>query len=329
MSPPGRPALTQQLLDALAAFRFKTAGDIDDFFQKRKSKPYIAWFNEKLAGKAPWESLSLVDSRQNDIGFHRFWNQIGLLYGVPGISVVQFTALMSILSNEVRGNFAPAAEKLGRAGHPGLAYAFNRIDGVKKSYNTLSGNKTAFECFNNPGFIAAHGGLPLGAQLARTSDTRWNGEVYPSGFATAPRLQTAGFLMQADFMKFRGRGFIQTTGRMGYIALIDFIQAYKGENSTIDFYRTKWKDKSPVEIAYESTNEDWDALFQQTDLIVACEAVRAHNQDAGNYLALAPAAAALNGAGAGSLFNMGKRIGGADRYAELFAARVAAVVAAI
>ena len=38
-------------------------------------------------------------------------------------------------------------------------------------------------------------------------------------------------------MKFRGRGFIQTTGRVNYIELINFIQQYNGTNSTLDFFR--------------------------------------------------------------------------------------------
>jgi len=302
--------------------------DIDNFFHTRKAQDYIKWFNTTLANKGSWSDVKLVDSPQNDIGFHSFWNRIDQIFGGT-INLLQFVALMSILSNEVRGNFAPQSERMGIAGHPGLAYLFDKIKDLKRSYNTLAGNRTAFECFNNVQYIAAHKARAGANTFTRTTDARWSGEVWPADVPTARDSQVAGFLMEADFMKFRGRGFIQTTGRSNYVALIDFIKAYGGNNGTLTFFRKRWATKPSDQIAFESSNDDWDTLFQQSDLIIAAEAVRLHNTKSGNYLALSANPAILNGTGPGSLFRMGLSISGGTAYATKFRTRVGEVLAAI
>lgn len=318
----------QTLVGFCAAVPLAQCTDIDNFFQSRKAQEYIKWFNATLADKGSWAQVILVDTPQNDIGFHNFWNRINQIFGGT-INLIQFVALMSILSNEVRANFTPQPEKMGSPGHPGLAYLFDKIDGLKRSYNTLSGNKTAFDCFNNAQFIAAHSARAGASSLARTLDHRWAGEVWPADAPTSSDPAVTGFLREADFMKFRGRGFIQTTGRANYLSLISFVQAYTGDNGTLTFYRKRWAGKPADQVAYESSNDDWDILFQQTDLIIAAEAVRIHNTNSGGYLALSTDPAVLNGTAHGSLYNMGLRVSGGNDYAKKFQARVGEVLAAI
>lgn len=310
---------------------------IDNFFREHGDLHCLQWFNKTLSGKGPWKDVSLVDTPQNRLLFHQFWNQSDPIFG-GDMTPLQFVCLMSIFANECRCDFLPVAEKMGRKGHPGLAYLFDRIDffndkgqkiGSKRSYNTLEGNKTAFDCFNSKAFIEAHGALVMGDKLSRTKDARWKGEEWPADAPTDPTLAAAGFLLQADFMKFRGRGYIQTTGRSNYVALIKFVQAYSGENSTIDFYQHQWSGLTPDQAADVSSNEDWDRLFQQSDMIIAGEAIRLHNKNSKNYLNLAKDAATLNGVGPGSVFFMGKRISGGDQYAQLFKDRVAAALTAV
>ncbi len=319
--------ITAATLASFAGVRFADGGSLSDFFAARKGAQYGSWFNATLANRGPWADVTLIDTPANRIGFHQFWNQLNLMFG-GSITVVQFAALMSILSNEVRGDFRPRSEKMGVAGHPGMSYLFDKI-GDKRSYNKLSGNMPAFNSFNDPGYIAAHGALPLGAKLARTADECWKGESFPRDFATAYTPLNPSFISEADFVKFRGRGFIQTTGRTNYLPLIEFVQLYQGDNATIDYFAHNWKDLSAIRIASDSTNDDWDRLFQHTDLIVATEAIRAHSVRSGNYLNLGMDPNLLNGTTVGSLFFMGFKISGSTTYGKLFAERVAAILTAI
>jgi hypothetical protein len=320
--------IAQDQIGVCSAVSLGQCSDIDAFFHGKKNEDYIKWFNATLANKGTWAGVKLVDSPRNDVGFHAFWNRINQIFGGK-IDLLQFVALMSILSNEVRADFAPQAERMGTTGHPGLAYLFDKIDGLKRSYNTLDGNRTAFQCFNDEQYIAAHSAKAGASALARTTDIRWSGDVWPSEVVPDANPAVNGFTMEADFMKFRGRGFIQTTGRANYVHLIGFVQHYGGDNGTLTFFKKRWTGKSPDQIGFESSNEDWDMLFQQTDLIVAAEAVRVHNASSGNYLALSSDPTILNGTGRGSLYNMGHAISGGKDYAERFRARVEEILAAI
>jgi hypothetical protein len=324
----GLMSLTSDTVNFCSSVSLDNCADVEGFFQDRQKQNYIPWFNKTLAEQGPWAGVRLVDTPGNDAGFQLFWNRINQIFGGT-INLLQFVSLMSILSNEVRANFTPQAEKMGTAGHPGLAYLFDAIPGMKRSYNTLAGGKTAFDCFNDAGYIAAHQAKAGAAGLMQTTDARWKGEVWPSDVLTSSDPAVSGFVMEADFMKFRGRGFIQTTGRANYAALIEFVQNYVGDSQTLNSFQQQWKGKTIDQVASASSNQDWDTLFQHTDLAVAAEAVRAHNANSGGYLALSSDPAILNGNGKGSLFNMGLRIGGGTAYAEKFRDRVGAVLLAL
>jgi len=313
------PAITAAQVAALNSAAFTFAEDVNTWTQARLGNHFLTWFNSKLANKGPWKDVTIVDTPANQVGFHAFWNNIGLLTGGTTLSPFQFVALMGIFANECRANFKPVAERIGRTGFPGLTYPFDAIPDLKRSYNTLAGNRNAQQCFTNARFNTAHSGKPLGARLRNTGDARWAGTSYPRDvpFDNDPAL--TGYVMEADFMKFRGRGFIQTTGRSNYAKLIKYVQGYDGDNNVIDFYQAQWTGLSVDDIAFTTSNEDWDRLFQETDLIIAAKAINLHNAAAGNYLALAgdPDAAILN---------MGKRISGGNEYAAKYRNRMEALI---
>ena len=159
----------------------------------------------------------------------------------------------------------------------------------------------------------------VAAQLRTTADVRWAGPAYPRDVAFDNDANLTGYVMEADFMKFRGRGFIQTTGRANYAKIIEYIQAYTGDNNTIDFYQAQWTGMSTDDAAFSTANEDWDRLFQETDLIIAAEAIHLHNTASGNYLALA-------GDPDKAILNMGKRISGGNDYAAKYRDRMEALI---
>lgn len=309
------PAITAAQIAALNTATFRFAEDVAAWSQQRFGDHFLVWFNRKLAGKGAWAGVTVVDTPANRIGFHAFWNNIEVLTGSTA-TPFQFLALMSIFANECRADFKPVAERMGRTGFPGLTYLYDAIPNLKRSYNTLAGNKTAQQCFASAAYNNAHGTKQPAARLRNTADPRWASAVYPrNDFPTAPDPAAAGYIMEADFMKFRGRGFIQTTGRANYAKIIAYIQAYGGDNNVIDFYQSRWTGLSVDEAADSSSNEDWDRLFQETDLIIAAEAIHLHNEASGNYLALA-------GDPDRAIINMGKRISGGDAYAAKYRDRV-------
>jgi hypothetical protein len=311
--------ITQLQVAAINTATFTSTEQIDDWSKRTLGDHFLPWFNANLAGKGPWAGVTVVDTPQNRLGFHAFWNNIDDVTGGTA-TPFQFLCLMSIFANECRADFTPKAERMGRAGFPGLSYLFDAIPSLKRSYNTLSGNKTALGCFNSAAYNAAHGAKALANRAINTTDARWGGEIYPRpDFPTDPTPGVTGYILEADFMKFRGRGFIQTTGRSNYARLIDFVKSYAGANNTLDFFVLQWRSLSDDVAADASSNDDWDRLFTQSDLIVPARAIGLHNETSGNYLALA-------GDPDQAVFKMGKRISGGDAYATTFRNRVTRLI---
>src|SRR5262249_43623367 len=156
--------------------------------------------------------------------------------------------------NETGGSLLPLSEKMGTTGHPGLSYAFDAISGKKISYNKTP-NRTALTLFNNADYNAAHGQLALGATLRNTQDPVWSGQIYPQAtISTSEGPAETGYVQQADFYKFRGRGLIQTTFRSGYVKLVDFVQKYAGINPKVLEYRLRWNGQLADVVATRSSN---------------------------------------------------------------------------
>jgi hypothetical protein len=314
--------ITDQFIAQIKSLAFRNAAEINLFFQNNSGQDFIGWFQKKVAKQGEWADLGIVNPAQASQNFTLIWDEIETIFGLASINLIQFVTLMSVIIHETGGLVSPIAERFGTSSHPGIAYLFDKIAGLKQSYNTASGNRTAFALFNDPVYIGEHQALALGSQLAQTTDARWKGEAYPSGFPTTANLATTGFILQADFFKFRGRGLIQTTHRVNYKDLILFVQQAPQTQQTLVNFQQRWKGLDLDTVATRSTFSDWDTLFQQTEFIIPCEAISRHNQKSGNYLQLPLTAAQLNGTAPGSIFNVGKRINGGTAYANRLSRRV-------
>jgi hypothetical protein len=320
--------LSTSSVNSAAAVQFANGSEIVDFFEHIVRQHFIDWFNASCAGRQHWANKEISPDQEVRNRFLQIWNCIPLMFERRPINLLQFGALMSILINEVGKDLLPVSEICGRSDYPGLAYAFSDIPGVKASYNASENNKPAGDLFFvDDDYWTAHGAR-AGADLVRAIPNlreEWNGKTYPLNlFSTSLDPYHSGFIQQADFYKFRGRGLIQITWRSNYRSIVEFVQNYQGQNSVLLQYKAAWTGRDPDSVCTISTNEDWDTLFQRTNLIVPCRAIGLHNRASGNYLELATDAGVLTAMSPepGSLYHMGLRINGSRSYASLFTQRV-------
>jgi hypothetical protein len=331
--------ITQAFLNTAAKVSFSNDTAVDHFFTRKGAHDFISWFNMHVANKGFWgksgsrAAVSMANDSKAHERFDQVWSAEGIktMVGKNSVTLLQFLSLQSIINNETGGSLQPLTERVGSKGHPGIAYAFDRIPGLKRSYNTLAGNKTCFQLFNDPSYNKAFQNLPLGSQLKNTANKVWEGEVYPQSLSipTSTNPAVTGYVLEADFFKFRGRGFIQTTGRSNYARLVEFIMRYNGSNSTVKAMQLKWGQRSTDKdvLASVSTNAEWDELFQNSNTLIAGKSIAIHNETSGNYLGT------INGANPAvaksSIRNVGKRISGGDNYANLFLNRVTQIIEAL
>ena len=326
--------VTQNFLNKVSQVSFTNASEIDSFFNKQNTHDFVSWFNANVSNRGFWgkvgsrAGISMANDTMAHDRFNNLWSPEGInaMFGSPSISFLQFLSLQCIINNETGGSLIPLTEKTGNAKHPGIAYAFDRIPGLKKSYNTLNGNKTCFQLFSNPDYNNTFQNLPLGNQLKNTTNNAWAGESFPPNFPISTNPVSTGYLLEADFFKFRGRGFIQTTGRSNYTKIIEFVMNYSGSAEVINKTKLKWAQLSNNKdiLATISTNKDWDDLFQNSNTLIPAKSISVHNNACGNYLGN------INGTNPSmarnSIRNVGKRISGSDAYADLYINRVSQII---
>lgn len=342
--------LTQSEVDSLAAIRFRSAADVDALFSRAGHTSFIDWYNAGLAHSAPFRARGAIGtSRLVRDRFTQFWNQISTAFDRSEITALDFAAFTAISINETGGNLWAHPERGGggredsRGRHRGLAYFFDRIEmrpgRFKASYNQLRGGRTAGSLFNDADFIDAHGTLPGAARLANHGSdfgNAWNGSYYPiSEFSSDEDPAVNGFIMQADFNKFRGRGVIQTTGRASYKRAVDFIKGYRGGNTVLADYARRWATYTTDVACTRSRTEDWDRIFEQSEMLAKGLSLHAGTRDdyrrmstTAATLAHVPAESAGNARGTtGSIYAMGRRISGSRAYgAGVYRQRVLALL---
>ncbi|MCB0527339.1 MAG: hypothetical protein H6575_07920 [Lewinellaceae bacterium] len=330
-------ALSERAFQTLQTQQFSNATHLNGFFLGNTGFDFIDWFNLHLAGKGAFAKRRIAPDTGEDLNtvkreFVEFWDSIPLIFDEDSISVIDFASLMCIAINETGGRFRSVTEICGRGAkdrngvrHSGLAYAFDRIPGIKKSYNTIAGNVSAFDCFASPVFCAAHASLGLAGTLAGSDDPTaidpvWKGETYPSDrFQTVEDLVETGFVMQADFYKFRGRGPIQITGRAPYRKIVQYILSYEGTNPVLNKYKNRWQSLSADDACYASSDLDWDEIFAQKRIVALSLRIYADlASPSRNMLVISKDLDSLNDdkRRAGSIWNIGRTISGSSRYAN-------------
>ncbi|AUC75770.1 hypothetical protein CW732_08805 [Olleya sp. Bg11-27] len=322
----------------IAAHGFKTfsnSNQINAFFVQLTGKDFCTWFKDQIGYKGFWGNITFEGRSRHgrsiprsnfathQDNFNRVWDNIALIFngnlGNHSINIFQFFALVSIIINETGGTFTPISER------GTLAYTFGTNNGRKSSYNTAGGNVNARALFRDQVFLNAHRGLAYYNQVANTTSSVWAGTQYPSSYPTDPSV--AGIIAEADFYKFRGRGLIQSTFRSTYSRLIDFIRTYSGTNSTLLSYKNRWHSLNDSVILSTSRNTDWDALFLNSNLEFPCYAIYNFQHRRNDFLNILPTKSKLIQestvrSGSGSLFYVGYRVGGSQRYGRLLKKRV-------
>ncbi|WP_156312114.1 hypothetical protein [Methylobacterium platani] len=325
----GLPAFDQAVVDACASLTLKGSADILSLFGGYHG--FYDWFNATfhdvpdVAQRHPSPDTAL--KRKN---FSDFWDQIQVVFGKDSINALEFSALMAVNLEESRGNLSASPEEMNGMDHPhpGLAYAFDRIPGLKQSYNLPNDrqnppNRTALALFQDPDFLRAHKDRAGSASVLERSggiDPRWGGDIWPSDVPAWVDPARNGFIMQADFYKFRGRGVIQTTWRSDYRSLIEWaLKVSKDQNAVIASVADRWRSDTRTgagqidEIATISSNEDWDRIFGEA--LALAQGVRIDSRDKGDYLNTLSADAAVLDAGRrvpGSFLNFAAHINGGD-----------------
>jgi len=339
--------ISDNFLTLVKDIKFKNSSEIQNFFIKlpiTKGVNFVKWFNNNISLKGYFAQNGRLQpiGYINEASFNKFWDKIPVIFNKAEINFFEFIALNTIICNETGASYYPLTEGINGisdnpANNPGVSYAFNMINGVKYSYNDITGNHNCYELFSNPDYISAHSDEKFGSVLKNTHDLRWRGKTFPYGFSggkiSDEVKSEASFITEADFFKFRGRGYIQTTFRIGYEPLIELITKYTGvNNQVISQYKSFWSTKyanNIDKIATCSKNGDWDILFQNSDFIIPSLAIWSHNIHNGNYLYINSQDKTDNIQN--GILNYAKRIagGGAVNYHTLYMNRISQILSGL
>jgi len=332
-------SVDQAAIDTCSAIALADSADIRATFAAHGG--FISWYNSTLASTPAFKHRGKI---RTDAGvasrFDAFWDQIPAIFSSPHTTALHFAAVMCLGIQENSGDMSCDPEAVGRPpDYPGLVYAFEKIPGIKSSYNVNGdlGNWTALKLFEDPSYVAEHAALAGYSHVVDHGiDQAWGTAFWLNGFPSEEDASINGYVMEADFYKFRGRGVIQTTGRADYGVLIDYIlnNASALRNANLSQLKAAWDayPSTPVDkrdvIASRSTNAQWNFAFGEGIILAA--AIAEDSRVKSDYLKLATDEKTLNGGMStkGSLYFMARKIN-AGNYPNTVVPMIKAMIRAI
>jgi hypothetical protein len=353
------------MLAPMVAQNYSVVAEVDGFFNALPGSPrggFLAWFNAKVAGVDPYAAawpanMQVGHGQPRDLStaskyFAMIVDQFNVMAGRGDgvkLRLLEIIALFTIVRQECGATLAPITELAPRPKRkkgvkaPAEAarffpYFFQYNHGGAGSFNIRAAVLLA-----DPKFLAAHQKADDPEILAWKGDPAWGkaGALnYPSRAPVHITDRNAGFAKQFDFVKFRGRGFIQTTFRDAYGQLLTKLLA---DGAVWDDARTpikaRWGAMDPADILSASCTDEWDRMFEAAGAgqeRVLALAIATHNQAKGGYLNLALDSETLFSLDVGSppdhsLAAMANAINGKKQidYAVNFVSRVEAICRAV
>lgn len=326
----GSSSMNTGFLVKVKNVKLKNAADINALIKQFTGDPdFPTFFNTKVKGKYTLLGSPIAAQKWTEV-----WNYIIPVewpdYGADGCNFLEFLMMNEIIYHETGGTYLPKPESINgvtNSQHPGIGYPFDSFllkNGTKKASYNQKYSTSAFVLFNDNDFIAAHKLKLYGndPKVLRSQDRRWEGDQFPydlfSDKQQAVQYGTPTFINEADFNKFRGRGYIQTTWRSGYEKVLSKILSYTGNDNVVIRYRDKWR-ASPFNsdkkvILNRSSITDWDDLFNNSPTVCGWAMVL-HASASSNYQYV-PDLTKSSEFLYSRVFKAGKRVNGGDEYAK-------------